>query len=197
MFASLIPIADQGILTYVLIFLAALIEGPLTLLVSGAAIANGLINPLFAYLAVISGNTLADMGWYGLGRLVNMEWLLRFGIKLKIDVKKVALVREDIEHFAPRLLFLSKLTVGFPIPTLIATGLSRVPVWRWFGALLLGELIKSAVFLGVGVLYAEMIHEASMGIRRILWMITGIIFIIGMIVYRRYLKKREGIAEDK
>ena len=196
MLASLFPIINHGIQSYALIFLATLIEGPLTLLVSGAAIANGLINPLFAYLAVISGNTLADMGWYGLGRLVNMNWLIRSGRKLKIDVKRVALVREDIEHFAPKLLFFSKLTVGFPIPTLIATGMSRVPVWRWFGMLLLGELIKSAVFLGVGVLYAEMIHQASLGIRRILWITTGVIFVIGTIVYRRYLKKREQEAEE-
>ena len=196
MFYSLIPISNQGLLTYVAIFLATIIEGPLTLLVSGAAIANGIINPIAAFLTVISANTLADMGWYGLGRWVNMDWLMRSGHKLKIDVKRTALIRKDIDRFAPRLIFLSKLTVGFPIPTLIATGLSRVPVRRWFGMLMLGELIKSAVFLGVGVLYAEMIHQASLGIRRILWGITAAIFITGVIVYRNYLKKREQQSDD-
>ena len=191
MLASLTPILNHSIITYLLIFLATIIEGPLTLLVSGAAVANGLINPVFAFVSVISGNTLADMGWYGLGRLVDMDWLYRFGHKLKIDVKKIALIQGDIEHFAPRLIFLSKLTVGFPIPTLIATGLSRVPVRRWFAMLMLGEVIKSATFLGIGVLYAEVIHQASLGIRRILWISTGVIFLIGVIVYRKYLQKRE------
>ena len=83
------------------------------------------------------------MGWYGIGRLGKLEWLEKIYPKLQIDPDKVDQLGLDIQKYAPRMLFLSKLTVGFPIPTLIAVGLKRVPIKRWLVMLLFGELIKT------------------------------------------------------
>ena len=108
-----------------------MVEGPITLLIGGAAVSSGLLLPLPVYLSVVSGNLIADMGWYSLGRFLRQDLFQRFAPKLGVNMEQVSHLENNVQRHAPRLLFLTKLTVGFPIPTLVATGLSRVPVRRW------------------------------------------------------------------
>lgn len=179
------------ILPYFLLGLLVMIEGPIATLMGGAAASSGLLLPLPAYLSIVLGNLTADMGWYTLGRLSKLEWLTRLSARLGVDPRRVEEASRGIRVHAPRLLFLSKLTVGFPIPTLLATGMSRVPVRRWMGMLLAGELIKSAALVLVGYLYARAVQQASEGVQITLWILTAAIVIAGAIVYRLRRRKEK------
>jgi membrane protein DedA with SNARE-associated domain len=174
-----LSLPNTPFLPYLLVSLAAVLEGPLTLLATGALASSGLLLPLPAFLSVVSGNLAADMGWYGVGRLGKLEWLEKVYPKLRIDQEKVDQLGLGIQKYAPRMLFLSKLTVGFPIPTLIAVGLNRIPIRRWLVMLLLGELVKTTVLISIGYLYAKAIQQASNEVQAMLWGIT-ILVIVGM-----------------
>lgn len=175
------------LLLYCMLGLFAMAEGPIAVLVSGAATSSGLLLPVPAYLSVVLGNLTADIGWYSLGRFSKPEWLTRIIQKLGVNSWQIEQVKQKIYQHAPRLLFFAKLTVGFPIPTLVATGMSRVPIRRWVPMLVLGELIKSAALVLVGYLYARAILQASHGVQVVLWAITAGIIITGII----WLKRRK------
>jgi membrane protein DedA with SNARE-associated domain len=181
-------ILPNNLLPYCILGLATMLEGPISLLAGGAAISSGLLLPVPVYLSVVTGNLTGDMCWYGLGRFAKMEWILRLCPRFRIDPQKIVDLRNGIQKHAPRLLFLTKLTVGFPIPTLIATGLSRVPIRRWIGMLILGELIKSAAFVAAGYAYGSAIQRASSEIQAVLWGITAVMVIAGMVWSRRHKK---------
>lgn len=178
----------SGFLPYGLLWLATFLEGPFTLLAAGAGIALGQLQPIPAFLAVVTGNLTADMGWYGLGRFGKKEWLEFVSKKLGIDPRSMEQLEENIQKVAPRLLFLSKLTVGLPIPTLIAVGLNRVPIRRWIFLLVLGELLKSTVFITAGYLYAEGIQQTYGVLRTILWIVT-ILLIAAILIYLKFHEK--------
>jgi membrane protein DedA with SNARE-associated domain len=89
-------------------------------------------------------------------------------------------------------LFLSKLTVGFPIPTLIAVGLKRVPIKRWLVMLLFGELIKTTVLISVGYLYAKAIQQASSEIQAVLWGVT-IVVIAGIAIWIKRTRRNHSM----
>ncbi len=174
---------------YCLLGLSAMAEGPIATLMGGAATSSGLLLPLPVYLSVVVGNLASDMGWYSLGRFSKQEWLMRLGPKVGVQPQRIERLTEGIQNYAPRLLFLSKLTVGFPIPTLVATGLSRVPVRRWVGMLVLGELIKSAALIVAGYLFARTIHEASAGVQVILLGTTAGLLTAGVTWFKRQKNK--------
>lgn len=140
-------LTSMGVMPYCVLGLMVMAEGPIATLIGGAAITSGILLPLPVYCSVVLGNLTADLGWYSLGRFCRPGWLMRLAPRLRVDPGKVAALQEGIQKNAPRLLFLAKLTVGLPIPALLATGISRVPVRRWGFWLLLGELIKSAVLV--------------------------------------------------
>jgi membrane protein DedA with SNARE-associated domain len=178
-------------LPYCVLGLLAMVEGPVVTLMGGAATSSGLLLPIPVYLAVVFGNLTADMGWYTLGRFSKLEWLTRFSQKVGVDPRRIEQLERGVQLHAPRLLFLSKMTVGFPIPTLVATGLSRVPVRRWVGMLILGELIKSAVLVFAGHFYAQTIQYASHDVQMVLWSATAVLLVAGVVWFKRHKKKSQ------
>ncbi len=191
MLFDLIYLPSITFLPYCILSLCAMAEGPIATLMGGAATSSGLLLPLPVFVAVVVGDLTADMGWYSLGRFSKQEWLMRLGPKVGVEPQRIERLTRGIQDYAPRLLFLSKLTVGFPIPTLVATGLSRVPVRRWVGMLVLGELIKSAALVFVGYLFARAIRQASLGVQMVALVITAALLAAGVIWVKRHKKKTE------
>lgn len=178
----LLPATD--LLPYCMLGLLAMAEGPIATLLGGAATSRGLLLPLPVFLSVVLGNLTADLGWYMLGRCGKLEWLLRLGPKLGVNPQRILQLEQGIQKHAPRLLFFAKLTVGFPIPTLVATGIGRVPVRRWAGLLVLGELIKSAVLISLGYVYSQALQQTSSDIQTVLWCITALLCAGGLIGFK-------------
>jgi membrane protein DedA with SNARE-associated domain len=141
---------NTGLWAYLLLALLVMVEGPVATLAGAVAAASGFMVPEGVFIAAATGNLLADTLWYTLGYLGKMEWLTRYGRFVGVTPALVARFQRDIEQHVGKLLLVAKLTLGFSIPALIATGLSRVPVRRWFPWLALGETIWTGalVFLG-------------------------------------------------
>lgn len=182
-------LTSLGVVPYCVLGLMVMAEGPIATLMGGAASSSGALLPLPVYFSVVIGNLTADLGWYSLGRFCKPQWLLRLAPKLRIHPDKVVALQQGIQKNAPRLLFLSKLTVGLPIPALVATGISRVPVRRWGLWLVLGELIKSAALVSVGYLYAQAVQQATAGTQTVLWVVTAAVLLAGAIGWR--LRRRK------
>lgn len=184
MYFILTPITES-LLPYLAMGLTTLLDSLLSNLASGITISGLYLRPIPIFVAIVSGNLMADMIWYHLGKYVQLERIKHLGSRLKMNLQLVDDLALEIQNHAPRFLFLAKLTVGLPVPSLIATGLSRVPIKRWIGMLLLAELIRSSVFVSLLLLYASAIGKASEEMQAILLTITAFVVISGMIWWKK------------
>jgi membrane protein DedA with SNARE-associated domain len=109
---------------------------------------------------------------------------------LKLDLQLIDDISLEIQQHAPRFLFMAKFTVGLMVPSLIATGLNKVPVRRWIGMLVLAELIRSSMFVTLIFLYASAIGKASREMQSIFLTVTAFVVISGMIWLKRRKRKK-------
>lgn len=154
-----------GVWTYFLLAILVMFEGPIATLVGAAAAASGLMKPVGVFLSASAGNLIADCLWFGLGYLGKTEWLVRYGKWLGVKQEQVTRLEKDVFNHAPKLLFLAKLTLGFSVPTLIATGLARVPLKRWFGFLILAETLWTGTLVILGYYFGRYLQTLEWGIQ--------------------------------
>jgi membrane protein DedA with SNARE-associated domain len=130
------------------------------------------------------GNLTADMLWYSLGYLGKIEWLTHYGGWLGIKESSLERLQKDIHAHIGKILFVAKLTLGFMVPTLIAAGLARVPMKRWFGVLFAGECLWTGSLVLIGYYFGYMILRIETNLR---WVsIGGTVVVIGLILFYIY-----------
>jgi membrane protein DedA with SNARE-associated domain len=185
---------DLGIWAYLLLGLLVMVEGPIATLAGAVAASAGLMQPVGVFLSASLANMLADCLWYTLGYLGKMEWVHRYGGYVGVREPMVARFQADIQKHAAKLLFLAKLTLGFTIPTLVATGLARVPMRRWFPVLIVSETLWTGSLVALGFYFGKYAQTLERGIEVIA--IGGVfLFAAGLFIYISHQRKRS--AEKK
>jgi membrane protein DedA with SNARE-associated domain len=183
-----VQLAAWGVWSYFILAFLVGIEGPIATLLGAVAASAGLLHPILVFIAAAIGNLAADTAWYALGLLGKMEWLLRFGKRLKINPDNIYHLENQLREHAPVILFVSKLTVSPMIPALIATGLIKYPWRRWFPYVMAGEVIWTGSLVTIGYFGFAAIKNVQLGIEHAI-LISSVLF-IGLILYlgRRFLK---------
>jgi len=169
---------------YILLAILVAVEGPVITLAGALAASMGYLNPIMVFVSAGLGNLFADILWYSLGYLGKTEWLLRYGGRLGIKESMLASLQKDIYEHIRKILFVAKLTLGFVVPTLIAAGLARVPMKRWFGVLSAAECLWTGSLVLIGYYFGYMIQriEADLG-----WLsLGGTVVVIGLILLYIY-----------
>jgi len=112
---------------------------------------------------------------------------MHYGSRLGVTEKFISRLQKDIQNHILKLLFVAKLTLGFVIPTLVATGLARVPFKRWFGVLFTAECIWTGTLVTVGYYYGYLTQRIETHLR---WVSVGgaIIFLIAIGIYLSHRK---------
>ncbi len=191
---SPLPISQPlpNIWAYFLLALLVAVEGPAATLVAAWASSNNLLNPVVVFFAASTGNLLADILWYSLGYLGKLEWLERLGSLVGLRQSTVRRLETTIESNAPRLIFIAKLTLGFVIPVLFATGMARVPLRRWLPVLLIGETIWTGALVVLGFTLGKYLQTLKLGLQ-IVTVAGGAIFLVILIhlINRNRQKKFE------
>jgi membrane protein DedA with SNARE-associated domain len=177
-----------GFWAYVLLALFVIMEGPVATLAGAVASASGYMKPAGVFFTAAVANLTADILWINLGYIGKLEWIERYGRFLGVNKSLVSRLREDTQKHAGKLLLLTKLTLGFAIPALIATGLSRVPVRRWIPSLILGEILWSGTLVLSGYYLARYTQTLEKGVGMVALAGT-IIGIAGLIYYLSHHRK--------
>ncbi|MCL4530399.1 MAG: VTT domain-containing protein [Chloroflexi bacterium] len=177
-----------GIWTYILLAVLVAVEGPIATLLGAAAASAGLMRPWYVFFAAALGNITADSLWYTLGYMGRIEWLFHFGKRLGLRRDLLEHLKHNMEKHATKVLFLAKLTVSFVIPSLITAGLLRLPLRRWFPALIAAETIWTGSLVLIGYYTTEAIKRVERGIE---YAVLGasILFVIFLILVGRRLIK--------
>ena len=133
------------------------------------------------------GNLTADTLWYSVGYLGKTEWFIRYGRWFGIEEKLVKRLQQDIQEHIHKVLFVAKLTLGLVVPALIAAGLTRVPIKRWFGVLFAAECIWTGGLVLAGYYFGTLTQSIESHLR---WLSLGgaAVFLALVIIYITHRK---------
>jgi len=182
---------ELGIWTYVLLAILVAVEGPIATLLGAAAAAAGLMRPIPVFVAAAAGNLTADTLWYALGYAGKIEWVLRFGQRMKIDRHYLERLEDNLQKHAIKVIFLAKLTVSFVIPTLIAAGLVKAPWRKWFPPVLLAETLWTGSLVLVGYYATEAIKRVEQGVEYVILFGSAFFLVVLLWLGRRIIKQQQ------
>jgi membrane protein DedA with SNARE-associated domain len=186
---------EVGQWNYLFLALLVAVEGPIATLLGAAAASAGLMRLWGVFLAAALGNLTADTLWYLLGYSGNIKTAQRLGRWAGFNPKYADHLTSAMQSHGLKILFFAKLTAGFMIPALIATGLARLPWKRWFPVLLLGEMIWSGILITIGYFTTEAIKDVSQIVAYIILAFSILFLIVIIWLGRRILLKTPEIAE--
>lgn len=177
--------------TYFLLAFLVLVEGPIAVLAASAAAASGLMRPGLVFLSAALGNLTADSLWWLLGYAGKPEWIHSVGRRLKIRESQIEHLKHMMVKHATRVMFLSKITLSFSIPTLIAAGLLRIPWKRWFPWFVVAEILWTGSLVLVGYSTTHALAHVAEGMELVL-LGASVLFVAGLFIWgRRLLRKLE------
>ena len=171
--------------SYVLIALLVATEGPVTTLIGATAAAAGFLDIRLVFVATAIGNIAGDALWYSVGYLGKSKRLRGLTSRLGLHRKQVLQFEDGIRTHAAKAILLAKITFGLIIPTLIATGLARVPLRRWFPAVVLAETIWTILLVSIGFHAAGAIAQVESGFRMVGLVAAVVVIAVGLIHLKR------------
>ena len=154
-----------GVWAYLVIAVLVMVEGPIATLVGAVAASAGYLHPVGVFISASTGNLTADSLWYLLGYLGNIEWITKYGRYVGIKPEQVNRLKEEIRQHVLRIIFIAKITLGFVIPVLIATGVARVPLRRWFHVLITAEFIWTGGLVFAGYHFGHYVRTLERGLQ--------------------------------
>jgi membrane protein DedA with SNARE-associated domain len=181
-----------GIWAYLAISMLVIIEGPVATLVGAVAASAGYLKPGWVFFSAAAGNLTSDTLWYLLGYLGNVEWVVKYGRYVGLKREQITNLQTEIQQHVLQILFVAKLTLGFVIPVLIATGLARIPLRRWFGVLVSAEVIWTGGLVYIGYHFGHYVRTLERGIQ-FFTLGAGLVFAILTI---RFITKRRARAAE-
>lgn len=145
-------VAAVGQYRYPLLFVGTIVEGPMLMAACGFLWHLGIFEPVPMFIALASGDLIADVGWYYAGRYFLDPMIRKHGHFLSVTPKTVEKAKMLFRYHDTRILIISKITMGFgmALGVLMVAGASRVPFKKYFIINTLGEVVFVAVMLSIG-----------------------------------------------
>ncbi len=146
-----------GASRYIIIFFGAIFEGPIIMMTSGFLFHLGQLEFFPMYWALLLGDLVGDVGWYLVGFWGARTVVKRYGKLLGITPEVVAKLEHRFRLHHHKLLFISKLTMGFglALPMLVVAGMLKVPLKNFIVLNFLGGLIWTLLMLIVGYFFGN------------------------------------------
>jgi membrane-associated protein len=150
---------------YFFLAILAIFEGPVVMMISGFLLKLGYISFFPAYIALMAGDLAGDVGWYALG-YYGSPIVRRFGKYVSITDEKVKIIERIFHSHRGKILFLSKITMGFgfALVTLVTAGLVRIPFRWYFGMNMAGQIVWTAFLMLVGFVFGGVYMRINAGL---------------------------------
>ncbi len=179
-------------LKYPLLIFAAIVEGPLVMMLSGVFVRLNLLDLIPAYFVLMLGDLIGDIAWYCLGYFWGRPFIKRFGHFFSITEKLVATGEHFFQRYHDKILIISKLTTGFgfaPV-VLFTAGLTKVPFRRYFFLNLIGEFIWTAILISIGFFFTDLYVHVNDVLGRIAISAGIAILVVLLFGFAKYVRSR-------
>ncbi|MCX7589864.1 MAG: DedA family protein [bacterium] len=175
---------------YLIVLILSIIEGPVVMTLSGMLWKLNYFSFLPLYLALMTGDLIADTFWYYIGYFGGHNFIKKYGKYFSISEEKLDKFKIFFNKHQSKILFLSKVTMGFGLAlfVLIAAGISRISFKKYITINFLGQIIWTLflVILGYffGTLYLLIDKSLRIGFV-ILVILVSFILIYGLNYYMK------------
>jgi membrane protein DedA with SNARE-associated domain len=177
---------------YPLLFIGYIIEGPILTVAAGFLLHRGVLNPLFTFLALGSGDLAADIVWYYVGYFWVKPALTKHGKFLGLTSESFERIKSIFHRRSSVILFISKITMGFgmALGVLMTAGAIRIPMRSYLFYNSLGEIIYVTILMILGYYLSGFYGTISTGLHLI--SLLGVFLAIGLAFYgfSRYLRNK-------
>ena len=137
-----------------------LAEGPAATVFAGSLVGAGSARFWPVLLLVVGADVAADSVLYLLGRLGTRPFFSRLLCRLGLSNERRGRLTSAVRRSLPRVIGNAKAADLAAIPSYLAAGLARVSFRRFVAWVAAFSLIRSALLIGVGVLFGH--HAAEM-----------------------------------
>jgi membrane protein DedA with SNARE-associated domain len=141
--------------TYVFLFPAAVIEGPIVTVLAGFLSSLGYLSFWVAYGVILLGDLVGDSILYGLGYYGRKKLVDRWGRLLRITNGRIETLEHHFEKHAGKTLTIGKLSHGIGAVVLLTAGMAKVPFSRFIWYNLIATLPKSLILLLIGFYFGS------------------------------------------
>lgn len=178
---------------YILLFVGAIVEGPVLMVASGFLIRLGQFDLVPAYFALLAGDFVADLVWYAVGYHGAGPLIRRFGKYINVTQEILEKIEKRFKTYQNWILFISKITMGFgfALATLIVAGMLRVSLKQYALLNFLGGFIWTAILLTVGFFFGNVYYLIAESFRLAFVILLAVAVIMGLWLLNRYLTKTE------
>ncbi len=189
-------IQEWGRWNYLLLFVLIAIEGPIATLIGAAAASAGFMRLSVVVAVSALANLIADIGWYYLGYYSSEKTLLRYLGWLGLRARHIEKLRWAMRRHARKVLLIAKFSTGFAIPSLVAAGLSRIPLRGWFPVVFLAGVGWSTLLALVGFYATEAIKHVQTGLNAMALIGLAAIFVLFLYLARRGMRSTRSFVDD-
>ncbi len=133
---------------------ASVVNGKATAIVVGAFVAQGYVNPIVAYAIFVVMDILGDTLYYFLGRLGYL------GGKIIIKDSWRQKLNQPNEKFAKHFLwalFIGKVSLVGSKPTILAAGITRMSLVKFYGVIVPCTLVLYLLCMGLGYFFLRIL----------------------------------------
>lgn len=173
---------------YVLLFIGTIFEGPVVMMTSGVLYKFGQFNFWPMYIALVSGDFLADIGWYCLGRFGTRKAIFKYGHFVGLTPALLETVQARFNKYHKKILIISKLTMGlgFGAIVLLVAGMAKVPFKSYVILNLIGGFIWTAFLLTIGYIFGNIYAIAPPVLKVALIALVILVIVLVMKKVKKY-----------
>lgn len=144
------------------------------------------------YLVLVAVALVGDVVWYWVGYHWGERFVGRFGRFVSVTPAHVRSAKKVFARYHAPILLVSKITngLGFAIVTLFTAGLTKVPFGRYFFLNFIGELIWSAIIVGIGYFFGEAYLRVHDWMGRATLTVFFALFVLVMVGFGIYIRRR-------
>ena len=173
---------------YALMFLAMMFEGPVITAAGSFGAALGYFDLRVIFLLSIAGNTVPDTIYYAIGFWGRHKLIDRYLKYLRIPEEKLLRLEHLYHTHVGKTIAMVKLIPMLGPPGLVAAGMAKVPLKKYFFWITAVTLPASLVFLMLGyyfgATFAKIAYYTDYATYAIL--AIGVIFLFAWYIYKKF-----------
>ncbi len=177
---------------YLLLFLAAFIEGPVVAFAAGFLTRLGYFAFLPAYLSLIARDILSDTAYYYIGRFGDEKSLIaKYGKYFKISKEHMDSLTHIWKKHTKKTMFFGKLAYGLSIPIVLSAGLAKMSVRKFWSNAIPVTLIQYTILMVAGYYLGASYGYLAGDFKYIGIIVTAsaIVFLLGFYVFNKMISK--------
>jgi membrane-associated protein len=174
---------------YWVLFPLIIVEGPIITVITGFFASLGYINIFWSFIIIVFGDISGDYIYYLIGRVGGVKFIKRWGKYFKVQEKQIQTLKKQFDKKGGKILISGKILHGIGGTFLIAAGIVKMPLKKFFSYNFIGSLIKSFILLVIGFYFGKAVPLIGDYLGRVALISFGIV-LGGILFYFLYYRPR-------